>query len=57
MKGCLMFKWEGGGGVFQMGEASFLSEGCAPWGALVLMAGGFEKIHRMGAPPYGKLCC
>ena len=56
MKGCLMFKW-GGGGVFQMGEASLLRGGGAPWGALVLMAGGFEKIHRMGAPPYGKLCC
>ena len=55
MKGCFMFKWWGGGkgGVdFQMGEVSFLSGGCAPWGALVLMVGGFEKkIHRMGAPP------
>ena len=55
----------GGGGYFSDGEgASFLSGGCAPWGALVLMwgGGGVPKENlRMGgggrslhAPHYGK---
>ena len=36
MEGCLTFQWGGeGGGVFQMGEASFLSGG-APHG----------RVHR-----------
>ena len=50
----------GGGVVFQIGGASFLSRGGAPWGASVLMEEGvFEKNCWMGvAPPmhpyYGK---
>ena len=44
MEGCFAFQWGGGGGgggYFSDGEgASFLSGGCAPWGALVLMCGG-----------------
>ena len=48
MVACFTFQW--GGFVFQMGETSFLSGGCAPWGTLVLM-GGFKKNRRMvGAP-------
>ena len=40
MEGGLHFSTEGGGGVFQMGGASFLSSGDAPEGASILMGGG-----------------
>ena len=49
----------GGGDVFQMGGASFLSGGC-PWGASVLVGGGvFEKYRKMagGTPTMGNPAC
>ena len=49
-------RFNGGGVCLSDGEASFLSGGDAPWGALVLMEGGvFDKnlwiIDGMGVPP------
>ena len=41
----------GGGLCFSDGGASFLSGGCAPWGALVLMVGGLKKIVGWGGAP------
>ena len=39
----------GGGLVFQMEGASFLSGRCVPLGASLLMGGGrFKESHRMG---------
>ena len=54
MKGVSHFNGGGGGGSFSNGGASFLSGGNASWVALVLMGrgGGFEKITRLGPPPY-----
>ena len=43
--------FQGGGVVFQMGGASFLSEGGSPWGALVLVGRGVEKNCKMGGTP------
>ena len=65
MEGCFIFQW-GGGGVFQMVGASFLSGGVggATWGASVLVGGGVRKNSKDGggapSPPmppplYGKL--
>ena len=49
LEGELHFSTERGGGVFQMGGASFLSWGDAPEGASVLMGGGGgQKNCRMG---------
>ena len=42
MEGCFTFQ-RGGGVVFQIRELHFLSGGCAPWGASVLMGGVFKK--------------
>ena len=54
-----MISWNGvscftEGFVFQMGGASFLSVGGGgcPWGASVLVGGGFEKNCKMGAAPH-----
>ena len=47
MEGCFTFQW-GGEGVFQMGHASFLNGGCAPWGALVLMGRFSKKVIGWG---------
>ena len=50
----------GGGVVFQIGWASFLKGGGAPWGDIGFGRGAFEKNHKMGgaphAPHYGKPC-
>ena len=57
MEVCFMFQWGGGGVVFQMGGASFLSGwGGAPWGRGTSFDGGcFKKILGWGVPPhYGK---
>ena len=40
MEGCFTFQW---GGVFQIVGASFLSGGCGPWGASVLIGRGLSK--------------
>ena len=49
MEGCFIFQW-GGGGVFQMVGASFLSGGVggATWGASVLLGGGVRKNSKDG---------
>ena len=46
-------------GLFFRCGASFLSaggggwgDGCCPWGALVLVEGGFEENCKMGAAPH-----
>ena len=57
MEGYFTFQWEGGRGgggggvVFQIGGA--------PWGASVLMGGGFEKYRSMvgGTPTMGNPGC
>ena len=42
-----------GGGLFFRWRGSFLSGGCAPWGAISFDGAGegFEKNHRMGGVP------
>ena len=54
MEGCFTFQW-GGGVVFQIGGLHFLSGGCAPWGALVLMGGVFKKKSYDGGVGGGAL--
>ena len=59
MEGCFTFQW---GFCFSGEGASFLSVGCTPWGALVLMGGFLKKIVGLGGgtpspcppPHYGK---
>ena len=54
MKGCFTFQCGVGlgvGGCCLDGGALFLSGGCTPWGASVLMGWVFEKNCRMGGCP------